>query len=196
MMRADGSARADRVLLLLLALSLSTNVFLAWRVVKGAPGAPVNVARGLPQPGTKVSALLVHNAAGELVTLGFDESPMTVVYVFSPFCKWCDMNMPSVRVLMERAARGQIRLIGISLVPDVNSYVAEQHLDFPIFTQPSIATRTAYAMGPTPQTFVIGQGGWLKGAWNGAYVGTTGIQLGRLLGVSFPDLMGNHSPQR
>src|SRR5262245_46315053 len=79
-----------------LALSLTLNVWLGWKVSRG--GAPA-ASGGLAQ-GTELRSLGVLAAdAKEETRLRLDDGIPTVLYVLSPSCHWCARNEANIRAL-------------------------------------------------------------------------------------------------
>src|SRR5690242_4370248 len=102
----------DWLLLVLLIASLSLNVFLAWRLKAQPPVTPTQTptAHRLSL-NEDVPPLVVKNLSGQLETIKYSDSAQpTVLYVFSPNCKWCERNNPNVTAVAN-AKTGSFRFI-------------------------------------------------------------------------------------
>jgi hypothetical protein len=155
----------DNILLVLLALSLSYNVYLA------SKGRSQNSGR--PQPtvsvGTKVPAL-VAQSSGRPVRIGYSGTTPTVLYVFSPQCKWCEVNAPDALALASQQ-RASFRFVALSLTPDAAGMGRALTERFMVLSHPSPDTVVSYGLGATPETMVISPEGVLMKRWAGAYQG-------------------------
>src|SRR5688500_4335566 len=95
-----GTQSDVRFLIALLALSLGFNVFLGLRVLKGSPPP-------LPEPplaaGDSAPPLELRTLGGEVEmrTYSQDAKP-TVLYVFTPSCRFCAANFDNIRHLAKK----------------------------------------------------------------------------------------------
>jgi hypothetical protein len=117
-------------------------------------------------------------AAGELPTL---------IYVFSPDCKWCQKNVDNIRAVA-RAAGGRFRLLGISLSGDRLDSVVSDQLGFPVFVQPSADTIRAYRLGATPVTIHLSNAGRVEHVWSGAYAASVAEEIESFARIRLPGL--------
>lgn len=171
----------------LLVISVALNVALARRnralsnalsLVKSEQSLPI---------GSTLPPIEAFDLAHNLQVLKYDpaNSP-TVFYVFSPQCGWCAKNASNLRVLSE-SIKGRYRLIGLSLSSTgLDEYVAQQGMDFPIYTNVSPQSIAAYHLGGTPATIVVSAEGKLLREWKGAYMGSAKHEIEEYFGVSVP----------
>jgi hypothetical protein len=171
----------------LLVISVALNVALARRN-KDLNVALLSVkAEQSLQIGSSLPPIEAFDLAHHLQVLKYDAmtSP-TVFYVFSPQCGWCAKNASNLRLLSERI-KGRYRLIGLSLSSaGLDEYVAQQGMDFPVYTNLSPQSVAAYRLGGTPTTIVVSADGKLLREWKGAYMGDSKREIEEYFGVSFP----------
>ena len=172
----DPRGRLDYVLLLLLALSLATNVAVVGSVVlnqraQGRPDVPVG-ATLKPIAGTL--------ANGSATSVSFGGSKPVVLYVFSPTCSWCERNLASISSLAERAGN-RYRFVGISLPSSGKGHS-------PSFAFPVVLTSGAVPFRATPQTLVLDSGGRVVKSWMGAYIGNTKAEIEQYFSLELPNL--------
>jgi hypothetical protein len=189
---ANNSGRRFQILTVsLLVISVALNVALARRN-KGLRTALLLVkAEQSLTIGSSLPPIEAFDLAHNLQVLKYDpaNSP-TVFYVFSPQCGWCAKNASNLRILSERL-KGRYRLIGLSLSSaGVDEYVAQQGMDFPVYTNLSPQSVMAYRLGGTPTTIVVSAEGKLLGEWKGAYMGDAKREIEEYFDVSFPVATG------
>ncbi len=173
-----GNRGTDWVLLGLLAASLSANVILLSR----ASQAP---APSLRQPtesavGTTVQTLDGHTPTGSPTSLTLaDGNRRTVVFVYSPQCRWCKQTWP----LFQRIAanhRKEFRFLAVCLSEGSAAFPA----DFEVLAQPSRDSLSRLRVTSVPATFVISPSGRVEKAWAGAYRGGVGKDITSFFAVS------------
>lgn len=95
---------------------------------------------------------------GEVLTLSEQKGGYVLVNFWATWCVWCVEEMP---YLQEVADRGQIQVWGINMretVDEMNTFVDEHNISFPILLSPDNDTVLAYP-GGMPRTFIIGPQG-------------------------------------
>ncbi len=194
---APRASKYDWALLALLALSLSFNVLIAFRfTMAGSNNPQVNATNSNGAPalavGSAMPPLTVHRLDGgsETITWGERARP-TLLYVFTPACRWCARNARNVKLLADRI-KDTHRIVGLSLDPDteaVEAYARANEMTFPIYVKPSPEAVAAYRFGATPQTLLLESSGKLVHSWIGAYAGTVGQEIGDVFEVEFPGLI-------
>ena len=105
------ASRPDFVVLLLLAASLSLNVYLGWKLRQGT-AAPISARLAA---GMKLDPVTVTDADGKPLTLSYDGNKPTVLYVMSPSCIWCRRNQANINMLTASKAN-DYRFVGLSVV--------------------------------------------------------------------------------
>ena len=181
---------ADRFVLLVLAVSLSANVFLAGRYLAVQEAAsPISV-----QPGERLPPLKAKGLDGGERQLRYDDDARpTVVYVFSPSCAWCARNYANITQLAHLSS-ASYRLVALALSDDstdVAAYLHRYPLGFDVLFGPSPDTRRAFHLGGTPETFVIDSHTVVLAHWRGAFTGPLLKQVEAFFGVALPGLLPN-----
>jgi peroxiredoxin len=182
------SRKTDGFLLLILAASLSLNVYLGWKLRQASnTPAPITIKK-LP-PGTKVDPITVVGVDGrqETISYGGNDKP-TVLYVLSPSCVWCERNKANIEKLVELKGNS-FRFVGLSLVDDgVKEYAETHHLSFPIYSKLSAETIRTLGLGGTPQTIVVSPDGRIVKNWSGAYTESSRGEVEEYFQVHLPGL--------
>ncbi len=189
---ADGrSARADWFVLALLAVSLAVNVILGFAVMRmaGAAGQSAGAQASGPSVGSTLPPFSAERFGGQREQIAFSsERRPTLIYVFSPTCAWCARNLDNLKTVLS-AAGSTHRVIGLSLSPDVEDYVKETQLAFPVYVNPSKDMFEAYGLGPTPLTLVVSPEGRVVKSWVGAYAGAMRKEVESYFGVQLPGMV-------
>jgi hypothetical protein len=181
----------DVFLLVLLAASLSLNVYLGWSVkrLSSAPSAKPADAVKL-SPGTPVEPIAAVSLSGgrqETISYSDGDKP-TVFYVFSPTCVWCERNSRNINAIADLKG-GDFRFIGLSLADDgLQEYVESHHLNFPVYKSLTPETVQTLGLGSTPQTIVISPDGHVRQNWVGAYGAAIQPQVEGFFNVRLPGL--------
>jgi len=171
----------------LLVVSVALNVALSRRnKALSAALFSVKAEQSLPI-GSTLPPIEAFDLAHNLQVLKYDPATSpTVFYVFTPQCGWCAKNASNLRTLSERI-KGRYRLIGLSLSSvGLDEYVAQQGMDFPVYTNLSPQSIAAYHLGGTPTTIVVSAEGKLLREWKGAYMGSSKREIEEYFGVSVP----------
>ena len=95
---------------------------------------------------------------GGVLTLSEQKGEWVLVNFWATWCVYCVDEMP---YLQEVADRGDIRVWGINMretVDEMNTFVEEHNISFPILLSPDNDTILAYP-GGMPRTFIIGPDG-------------------------------------
>lgn len=191
--------RADWFLLALLSLSLGTNVLLGVGFLRlsagGGPQAAAPERRTLPI-GKELPPLEAQRLGGGPEVIRYDPAGRpTLIYVFTPSCSWCARNLANFRALIDDA-KDDYRIVGVSLDPEVETYLKETALDLPVYINASTATLTAYELGSTPQTIVVSPEGKVLKSWVGAYGGSLQKEVESVFGLRLPGLSPPAAPPR
>lgn len=170
---------ADRILMLLLVFSFGINVLMVGSLFqrqRASGGHDVKVGAILP-------AIRGITTSGETRDVEFESlTRPLVLYVFSESCVWCQRNEPSIRQLFNSAV-GRFDFMAISLGGANASALDDLGIVFP-----SLEPKTNVPFRSTPQTVVVGKGGEVLRAWNGAYVGPNKASIEEYFAVSLPAL--------
>jgi hypothetical protein len=137
-------------------------------------------------PGTQVPPISGESVAG-LVTITYPASQPLVLYYFSPDCGWCRRNWDNVG-LLANSLKGRFRLVALSTLPRVDQDVRDRLSGFEIVWSFSQDVRSAYRLGGTPMTVVVGTDGRVLKAWNGAFQGRVERGIESFFNVDLPGL--------
>lgn len=142
--------------------------------------------------GQKLPALTVQDLDGHKVTLNWTNDRRSVLlYIFRESCIWCARNMPNVRSLI-RSPNLQYRLVGLSLSDEaLRTYVQNNGLSFPVYTNAQFANGSAFSADGTPETLILSPSGIITQRWLGAYSGSMQRDIERVLGVTLPGLQND-----
>lgn len=165
---------------LMLAASVCLNVVQAKRL------GVFDSRETLPLPGMVAAPIHATSLDGYPVTIAYGPVP-TLLYYFSPTCKWCERNWANIKALAQ-AAGGRYRVVGLSASPDVARFVTDQNLAFEVYTSVAPADASAYAFHGTPHTVLVSSDGLVTRAWAGAYTSAIQSEIERALGVHLPGL--------
>lgn len=173
-------------LLVLLALSLSLNVFLGVRLhrMKGFSRSPASAI--LPE-GAEVLPLKARSLGGQDATIGFSGtgSLPTVLYIMSASCAYCAENRRNIGNLV-RLRGNSYRFIGLMLSRRGTFSEAEVgNVGFPVFADLSPESWSALKIAGTPQTIVISPEARVLKNWVGSYTGGIGAEVESWFSVTF-----------
>ena len=174
---------------LMLVASVVLNVLLALKVreLTGMQNA-MSANREL-KVGTVVPPITAKRLDGRSETITYVGSARpTVLYIFTPQCGWCTRNLDNLKTLIDQKGN-EYRFIGISLSrEELEKYIADHQLTFPVYTDIPQEVGEAYKMGGTPQTIVISTQGQVIQNWVGAYTGDQKSQINAYFNVSLPGI--------
>lgn len=164
--------------LALLTASTILNVLLAQKINNLTNTLDEIKAESRLNEGEVVPLFEAKDLFGKSIVLNFSESTQpTVLYVFTPQCHWCSENLENIKALTKEI-RGKYRLVGLSLNKDgLDEYLQKTKLDFPVYTDVSSNTKSAYKFGGTPQTLVISSEGKVIKNWIGVYTDDVGAEI-------------------
>jgi len=133
----------------------------------------------------------VKSLDGSPASVSYDGASTTVLYVFSVSCHWCEQNLDNIKTL-SASFPGRYRFIGLSLDHDdpaaIREYASKNGLNFPIYYEPSLATRKSYRLGGTPHTTVVSPDSKVLNDWAGAYNGELRPEVESFFGVALPGM--------
>jgi len=79
--------------------------------------------------------------------------------------------------------------VSISLTSSgLREYLSELDVRGTVYSDPVAASREAYGLGATPETFVVGPNGRIMKIWRGAYLGPVALEVAALLEVRLPGM--------
>ena len=174
----------------LLVVSVVLNVLLARKINRLTGAQNPSIAERQLKVGTKVPGFRAVDLKGQTQFVSYDlkVGKLTVLYVFTPPCHWCDRNLDNLKELVSRKG-DEYRFIGISLASDgLPDYVARNGLTMHVYTDLSEETKKAYKMGGTPQTIVVSPEGKVLQSWMGAYTGEQKNQVDSFFRVTLPGI--------
>ncbi len=174
--------------LLVLTLSLLGNVYLGRQAVILNHLKAANSSNAEGKTGEHVDALSLQTLAGTATSIHFPKRQDTVVYIFSPVCHWCALNLSNIQSLMTQR-KGTLDFVGISINANgLQEYVDRNRLSFPVYLDKSVRDLSLLDFSGTPQTLLIRKDGTVEHNWIGAYVGDTQTNVERALSVHLPGL--------
>jgi len=178
------------IVAVLLVFSLGVNLLLTKRV--SALKNQMTVVRSELRltEGDKVPPITARDPQGQNAVFDYRTNKLpTVVFVITPDCKWCTQNIMNMRALVEKAS-DRFQFVGFSLSSEkLHDYVAQNKLDFPIYTDLPLNPTSDYKLGGTPQTIVLSPAGEVMKVWSGAFANRTLEEVEAYFGVSLPGLM-------
>jgi hypothetical protein len=181
----------DLGLLLALVASATINLWLATTVRTNKERSSGALQIPLLSPGDTIRSLSVYTLEEARTVVRFDDVAIpTVLYVFTPTCRWCAENQTAIRALASSAG-AKYRFIGISIsdsLEGVKTYLSESSLPFPVFARVSLEDGMRYGFGVTPQTFVVTPDGAILQRWTGAYTGSVLNELELYFNTKLPDV--------
>jgi hypothetical protein len=186
-----GLRRVIWAMTLILAVSLTVNLLLAYKIRNGSQSSASVKLAPLPM-GTAVSPLKAHSLDGREATISYKdgEQPL-VIYVFTPQCPWCLRNLANLKTVVARN-HDSYRFIALSLTDkDLEQYIADKQIDIPVFVNPAEESRQQYRLGSIPQTIVVSSNGKVLQNWVGAYTGAGQVEIEKFFGVKLPGLGEN-----
>lgn len=172
-----------------LVVSVALNVVLAHRIRTITHAQSERVAERVLSVGSSVPPIMAKRLEGQEETISYGAlNQGTVLYFFTPPCRWCARNMDNFKSLLDKEG-GQYRFIGLSLSEqNLPEYVAKSNLKLPVYSGLASETVKAYKLGSTPQTIVISPEGKVMQDWVGAYAGEQQKQVEAYFHVSLPGL--------
>jgi peroxiredoxin len=187
--RQTKSRLSITALTLMLVASVVLNVLLALKVreLTGMQNA-MSANREL-KVGTVVPPITARRLDGGSETITYvDSDRPTVLYIFTPQCGWCTRNLDNLKTLIDKKGN-EYRFIGISLSrEELEKYIADHQLTFPVYTDIPQEVGEAYKMGGTPQTIVVSPQGQVIQNWVGAYTGDQKSQIDTYFNVTLPGI--------
>jgi len=171
-------------------VSLCLNVILAQRVSNFRQLAEVLKDEQRLTIGVAVPPIPAKDLDGRKVPINYDQpGRTTILYVFSPSCSWCGRNIANIKAIASLNRSG-LRLIGLSLSDkDLKDYVAQNNLNFPVYSGIPGNVKQAYRLSGTPQTIVVSDQGRVIKTWMGAYSGELQKEVEDYLQVSLPGIV-------
>jgi hypothetical protein len=119
-----------------------------------------------------------------ILSLGGDKA--TVVYVFSPNCKWCNRNLENIKALAE-TVKEKFQFIGLSVTDrGLQEYVSRGGMGFPIYIM--LPSKDGDLNRGTPRTLVVSREGKVVTTWFGAYGGDLRKKVEQFFQLSLPGL--------
>lgn len=175
---------------ILLTVSLAANVFFGLQYFRSAR-MPTRSAPIVLKAGTRLPPLEAFSLDGNRVVISCPQSKKgTVLYVFSPECRWCERNLTNI-LSLESQVGDQYEFFAISLSENgVREYVRNRGFPFTVLVRPTPASMSAYQLRSTPTTYLLSPDHVVVDGWVGAYTGTTQQAIERAFGVQLPGLGG------
>lgn len=188
----------DRALVAMLALSLSLNAALVWKMRRPTTGAPAAgraetglLAKGALLPA--IEAVDVSRGSASRIAVSPENGATsaaggTLLYVFASQCGWCERNHANFQALADGVAP-RYRVVALALDEGgdhLDSYIRRHRIAAPVYHTPSPATFKAYNLGATPGLIVISPDGRVDRHWLGAWNGKTRSEVEAYFDVKLP----------
>ncbi len=174
----------DRSLIALLAVSLTLNAAMAWKLHQGtlaaASRARAKAEEGLLAKGAALPSIEATGPDGKMarIDVAGAAGSGTLVYVFASRCGWCERNQANFEALA-KAVENRYRVVALALDEG-------EILKTTAYRSPSGATIDAYRLGATPGMIAIAPDGRVDRHWLGAWSGRTGEEVEAYFGVKLP----------
>jgi peroxiredoxin len=151
-MEAQAMSKSNAVKVLVLLLILGVAVFLALRLRQPRP---VDIGERAPDftlAALTQGPLSLHDFGRRVVVLNF----------WATWCPPCVEETPSLEKFAEQMRLQSVTVIGVSVDQDLTAlqtFVAQQHLSFPILRDPDQSVAHHYGTFKFPETYIIDQDG-------------------------------------
>ena len=120
--------------------------------------------------------------------LDWQDARLTLLYVMSPSCTWCQKNAENIKTIY-RARANDYRFVGLSVTTrGLDAYRRTSGIPFPICSDLRHASGKRLALARTPETLIISPKGIVLHRWRGAYAGVIAQDIEETLGVRLPGL--------
>jgi hypothetical protein len=126
---------------------------------------------------------------GEIKTVSYGQDDRaTLVFVFSPSCGWCKINLPNWQAILGQAA-GRYRIVALSTSrKGTAEYVSKHGLSqATVIVEPEPRDLLAFRFHLTPQTILVDSSGAVRRNWLGAFASEERRDVESTLGVRLPD---------
>lgn len=190
---AASSKKGDLAFLIfLLAVSLSVNAFLGWKITYR--NQSIETKEVLVE-GTSVLPITARNSADDregTISFGNTNKP-TVLYILTPSCVWCKRNLQNISTLASLRG-GAYNFVGVSLADiGLKEYLGANKLGFPVYKNISAENIQRLKLGGTPQTIIISPEGKVLKNWVGAYQEPLKQEIEKYFNISLPGLDANQT---
>ncbi len=164
-------------------MSLAANVYLGVRLSPTPGVVPPAFAVG-----TKAPALYAQDLNGAQVSVQWNGSTPTLLYIFSPFCTWCRRNSNNFD-LLARSQGSHFRVISLSLTDDgLKDYVRAHNVPGLVLSRPDRVKSGLFTRSMTPTTILVSSDGTIERVWRGAYRGAVREDLEKKFGMQLAEL--------
>jgi hypothetical protein len=148
------------------------------------------IERLLVSPGLDVGTILpplkTQDLSGRNLSLNYDSSHPTILYVFSPSCEWCKRNSENVRSLASQAAH-HYHFVALSLSAEgLQDYMKQYGPGMETYVLLPSDDRSQVRAWATPTTVVLSSKGKLIDGWVGAYVGINRTEIEHFFSIRLP----------
>jgi hypothetical protein len=116
------------------------------------------------------------------------ESKPTLMFVFSPACGWCKINLPNWQAILDQTS-GRYRFVAVSISREQTAEYVDRHglSKASVIVEPEPRDLLAYKLQLTPQTILVDSSGIVKKNWLGAFGSEERQDIENTLGVRLPD---------
>jgi peroxiredoxin len=139
------------------------------RMLKGIIADPERYFGTLAE-GEVVPAFSAMDINGGDIEVGYaPDGPHTMLFWFGSTCSSCENNLQFWKRIDEEYRSDGLRILGIFIgnPASARTYVAAQHIDFPVLCATHRYLVDVYKGHVLPQTMLIAPGGVIRGIWPG-----------------------------
>jgi hypothetical protein len=158
------------IALALLSVSVTLNILSARRLTTLRHTIATMESQRMLGAGATVPDIVGLGSDGSPTTLRYgDVAVPTVLYIFTPQCRWCKKNIANFHALIDQAG-SRYRVVGIALTrQDLDLYMKNENLHLPVYSDIRSDLREIYRLGGTPETIVVSPDNKVLNVWYGAY---------------------------
>jgi peroxiredoxin len=152
-----------------LTISLGINIFFAYKNISRNK-SPISPETYHLNPGDLVDTLHGKDLLGKDFNIMYgQDSRKVILLVFSPKCKFCDLNISTWQTLVEKIDKSSYNVIALSLVrTGAKEYLDKYNLgSVPLIVDVPANELKDYKIIGTPLTLLISSDGKIEKVWNG-----------------------------
>ena len=153
--------------------SLAVNLLQGTKILRLEAALDIRSPGEALAEGAVAPSLDLKDEAGRPVAFSYGQDPRpTLLYVFSPYCVWCERNAGGFKALL-KGAGDSVRVIQLSLSPEgLERFRVKFGIGGAVFV-PTPQTIASYHLRATPVTILVSSSGIVLRSWSGANTGPT-----------------------
>jgi hypothetical protein len=186
-------ATEKSLLILLLAFSVSLNVFLSYEISQSRNLVRLLSTHRKITVGEIAPLLKAHDENGIEVQYDFTARELpTVVYIQSAKCHWCEQNFTYLQQMAVQST-DKYHLVTLSLERAADGVTNLTTSNSKNLFDPSIESKITFDLSATPTTMLFSSEGKLEKIWKGAYHAERQKDIEKSLGVHLSGLKNTYS---